>query len=80
MINPIWDVFNNKNEIPNVEEIFNVNENLPIKKIINKNILLNYYESREIKDKALHYANELKNCPFNQIKESANEIIGVEKK
>ena len=78
-INPIWDVYNNKNEIQNVEEIFNVNEYLPIKKIINKNILMNYYYSRENKDKALYYANELKNCPFNQIKESANKIIEVEK-
>lgn len=75
--NAYWKVFNSNDLIENIEEIFDVNAPIPISRIDNKNMLMYYYDSRGFKDKALVYANELKDCPFNEIKKSANKILEV---
>ena len=75
MSNAIWDVYNSNNEIQNVEKIFDVNTAIPLQRFSNKLSLMKYYSSRGNKEKALLYANELKDCPFRQYRKSALEII-----
>jgi len=73
-----WNVFNSKNEIENAEQIFNVFDPMPVLRIINKDILMYYYDTRGYKDKALIYANELKDCPFDEYKNYARKVLNGE--
>ncbi len=78
-VNSIWMIYNSKEEIEDIEQIYGAYESMPVSRIINKETLMIYYKTRGNMDKAMAIANELKDCPFNQYKKEALEILEGEK-
>lgn len=78
MSKAIWEIYNSNCEILNVEDIFNVNAPIPLTQLSNRVSLMEYYNSRGNINKAKEYANELKNCPFKQYRNSALKVLNGE--
>ncbi len=73
-----WEIYNSNCEILNVEDFFNVNAPIPLTQLSNRVSLMEYYNSRGNINKAKEYANELKDCPFKQYRNSALKVLNGE--
>ncbi len=72
-----WKIENTKDEIENIENILNAKERYLLSTIINKELLLIYYISRDKLDLARNLALELKDCPLNEIKKLALDFLEI---